>query len=53
MGWLEMSGRGGRDGRVKDEVLVDERKRESIMEELKRRGCGRGVVLIADRKDEV
>ncbi|WP_186323583.1 S-layer homology domain-containing protein [Paenibacillus xylanexedens] len=50
---LEISRTRGTDGTVKDELLLDQSKTQTIIDQLKRTGSRTAVVLIPDTKDEV
>lgn len=50
---LEISRTRATDGTVKDELLLDQSKTQSIIDQLKRTGSRTAVVLIPDTKDEV
>ncbi|MCM3175778.1 S-layer homology domain-containing protein [Paenibacillus sp. MER 99-2] len=50
---LEISRTRGTDGTVKDELLLDQSKTQTIIDQLKQTGSRTAVVLIPDTKDEV
>ncbi|MDN4602809.1 S-layer homology domain-containing protein [Paenibacillus sp. F6_3S_P_1C] len=50
---LEINRTRGTDGTVKDELLLDQSKTQTIIDQLKQTGSRTAVVLIPDAKDEV
>ncbi|PIH56221.1 S-layer homology domain-containing protein [Paenibacillus sp. LK1] len=50
---LEIKRTRGTDGTVKDELLLDQSKTQTIIDQLKQTGSRTAVVLIPDAKDEV
>ncbi|MGX1831370.1 S-layer homology domain-containing protein [Paenibacillus taichungensis] len=50
---LEIKRTRGTDGTVKDELLLDQSKTQTIIDQLKQTGSHTAVVLIPDAKDEV